>query len=163
MNKNIYISAFLLIFSFNLFGQVNDDSIRQVVLNNNITDSTFVFGQWNKTEGTETHLKYLGTIETKEEKIKIMTSSWFWGLSKRATNRILVFDEKNKYIGNYYLGMTYDLPEKIENNQILFLHSNSDECDKETITQLSFENGIPEEFFLECKDGSGDIYSFDKE
>ena len=91
-----------------------------------------------------------------------MTSSWFWGLSKRATSRILVFTNENEYLGNYYVGMTYDLPEKIENNQIVFMHSETDDCDKKVITRLSFNDGIPKEFFLECKDGYGDIYSFDK-
>ena len=153
----------MLLGSLNLFGQVNDDSIRKVVLNNNITDSLYVFGKWEEIEGTETHLRYLGTIKSPAGEFKILTSSWFWGLSKKATNRVLVFDEKNNYIGNYYVGMTYDLPEKIENNQIVFLHSNSDDCNKETITRLSFENGIPDEFFLECKDGYGEIYSFEKE
>ncbi len=163
MKKNIFISGLFLILSLNLFAQVDDDSIRQVVLNNNIKDSLYIFGQWNETGGTETHLRYLGIIKTQNGNYKIMTSSWFWGLSKRATNRILVFDEKDKYIGNYYVGMTYDLPEKIENNQIVFFHSKSDKCDKEKITRLSFENGILEEFFLECKDGYGNFYSFDKE
>lgn len=152
----------LLLVTYNLFGQANDDSIRQVVLKNNIIDSLYVFGQWNETDGTETHLKYLGIIKSKEQNFKIMTSSWFWGLSKRATSRILIFDEKNEYIGNYYVGMTYDLPEKIENNQLIFFHSKTDECDKEKVTRLSFDNGIPNEFFLECKNGYGDIYSFDK-
>lgn len=163
MNIKKYILLKLTFISLNLFGQVNDDSIHQVVLNNNVIDSLYVFGKWNENEGTETHLRYLGTIRSLEGEFKIMTSSWFWGLSKRATNRILVFDLKNNYLGNYYVGMTHDLPEKIENNKIIFLHSKSDVCDKEKITQISFEDGIPDEFFLECKDEFGDIYSFDKE
>lgn len=161
--KHIFsLYLILLLVNYNLFGQANDDSIRQIVLKNNIIDSLYVFGQWNETDGTETHLKYLGLIKSKEQNFKIMTSSWFWGLSKRATSRILIFDEKNEYIGNYYVGMTYDLPEKIENNQLIFFHSKTDECDKEKVTRLSFDNGIPNEFFLECKNGYGDIYSFDK-
>lgn len=153
----------MLFAALNLFGQVNGDSIRQVVLKNNITDSLYVFGQWNEAGGSETHLNYLGIIKCNEESFKIMTSCWLWGLSKRATNRVLVFSEDNKYLGNYYLTLKSDLPEKIENNQIVFLHSQADECDKETISRLSFRNGIPSEFFLECKDGYGDIYMFDKE
>lgn len=161
--KHIFsLYLILLLVNYNLFGQANDDSIRQIVLKNNIIDSLYVFGQWSETDGTETHLKYLGLIKSKEQNFKIMTSSWFWGLSKRATSRILIFDEKNEYIGNYYVGMTYDLPEKIENNQLIFFHSKTDECDKEKVTRLSFDNGIPNEFFLECKNGYGDIYLFDK-
>lgn len=161
--KHIFsLYLILLLVNYNLFGQANDDSIRQIVLKNNIIDSLYVFGQWSETDGTETHLKYLGLIKSKEQNFKIMTSSWFWGLSKRATSRILIFDEKNEYIGNYYVGMTYDLPEKIENNQLIFFHSKTDECDKEKVTRLSFDNGVPNEFFLECKNGYGDIYLFDK-
>ena len=89
-----------------------------------------------------------------------MTSSWFWGQSKRATSKILVFDLTNRYIGCYNVGMTYDLPEKIENSQIVFLHSKTNDCDNKNVTRLSFENGIPHEFFVECKDGYGDVYSF---
>jgi hypothetical protein len=163
MNNKISISLILLYASLNLFGQVNDDSIRQVVLKNNVTDSLYVFGKWSETDGTETHLIYLGTITSPQGIFKIMTSSWFWGQSKRATSRILIFNEKNEFLGNYYVGMTYDLPEKIENNQVVFLHSNTDECDKHKVTRLSFESGIPDVFFLECKDGYGDMYKFAKE
>ena len=162
MNTKIYILQNLFFISLNIFGQVNDETIRQEVLNKNITDSLYVFGEWNETEGTESHLKYLGVIKTKKGNFKIMTSSWYWGLSKRATSRILVFTNENIYLGNYYVGMTYDLPEKIENNQIVFMHSESDDCDKKVITRLTFDDSIPEQFFLECKDGYGDIYSFDK-
>ena len=163
MITRILISLTVLNASLNLFGQVNDDSIRQVVLKNNVTDSLYVFGKWSETDGTETHLIYLGTITSPQGIFKIMTSSWFWGQSKRATSRILIFNEKNELLGNYYVSMTYDLPEKIENNQVVFLQSNTDECDKNKVTRLSFESGIPDVFFLECKDGYGDMYKFDKE
>lgn len=162
MNTKIYLLLTLIFISLSIFGQVNDDSIRQEVLNKDVTDSLYVFGEWNETEGTETHLRYLGVVKTDKGNFKIMTSSWYWGLSKRATSRILVFSNENKYLGNYYVGMTYDLPEKIMNNQIIFMHSESDDCDKKVTTRLTFENGIPEQFFLECKNGYGDIYSFDK-
>jgi len=161
IKKNTLLT--LLLITLNIFGQVDDTFIRQEVLGANIKDSLYVFGKWNETDGTETHLKYLGVIKTEKEDFKIMTSSWYWGLSKRATSRILVFTSDNKYLGNYYVGMTYDLPEKIENNQIVFLHSECNKCDKNVITRLAFEDRIPEEFFLECKDGYGDFYSFAKE
>jgi len=163
MKNKISISLIFLFVSLNLFGQINNDSIHQVVLKNNVTDSLYVFGKWNENNGTETQLKYLGVIKTDKGNYKIITSCRLWGLSKRATNKVLIFSEDNKYLGNYYLTMKYDLPEKIENNQLVFLHSESNNCNKKTITRLSFDNGIPEQFFLECKDGYGEIYSFDKE
>jgi len=163
MNNKSLISLLLLFVSLNVFGQLDEHSIRQEVLKNNIKDSLYVFGKWKETFGTETHLKYLGILKSEKGNFKIMTSCWLWGLSKRATNRILVFSMDNTYLGNYYLTMRYDLPEKIEHNQIVFLHSQSDDCDKNAITRLSFDKGIPEQFFLECKNGYGDIYSFEKE
>jgi hypothetical protein len=160
MNSKLLISFILFFVSLNLLGQENDDSIRKAVLKSNVTDSLYVFGEWNEAGGTETHLRYLGVIKSLNDEYKIMTSSWFWGQSKRATSKILVFDLTNRYIGCYNVGMTYDLPEKIENSQIVFLHSKTNDCDNKNVTRLSFENGIPHEFFVECKDGYGDVYSF---
>ncbi|WP_299684231.1 hypothetical protein [uncultured Dokdonia sp.] len=163
MNNKISIVLIPLSIHLNLFGQVADDSFQDVVLKNNIIDSLHVFGEWNKIDGTETHLKYLGIIRSENGNFKIITSCWLWGSSKRATNRILVFNEDTTYLGNYHLAMKYDLPEKIENNQLVFFHSESDDCDKNIITRLSFDKGIPKQFFLECKNGYGDVYSFYKE
>ena len=163
MNRVLTITIILISFSIKLSGQVNDSSIRKIVLENNITDSLYVFGKWNKNKGTETHLKYLGIIKSNHTNYKIMISSWFWGMSKRATSRILVYNQANKYVGNYYMSMTYDLPKKIENNQIVFLNTKNSSCDKKVITRLSFKKGIPEKFFLQCKNDFGNIYSFNQE
>lgn len=143
--------------------QVNDDSIRQIVLRYNIIDTTYVFGEWNEKGGTETHLRFLGTINSDSGKYKIMTSSWYFALSKRASSKILIYNDKNEYIGFYYVGMTYELPDAIDNNELIFRHSDNDDCDNNLTTRLSFKHGIPEEFFLECKNGFGDIYPFSKD
>lgn len=163
--KKIKISLFLILLWNGLysFAQTEDDFNRQMVLKNNITDSLYVFGKWSQNGETETQLKYLGLIKTDKGNFKIMTSFFLWGLSKRVTSRILIFNEQNEYLGNYYVGGRQDFPEKIEMNQLLFLHAESDECDKKIVTRLSFEKGIPEQFFIECKEGYGDIYAFEKE
>lgn len=152
-----------LILSINLsFGQVNEDSLHQIVLKENIQDSIFIFGKWdNKNEG-ETHLKYLGTIKGPKQTYKIMTSCWIWGHSKRATSRILVFNSKNEYLGNYKLTLSSELPTKIINNQIEFLIYKSPDGHKKSISRLGFDRGIPDQFFLSQKDGSGNFYHFDK-
>ena len=160
MNK---ISTLFLFLSLNLFGQVNNDSIRQIVLNNSVTDSLYIFGKWNNTGGTEIQLRYLGEIKGVNGNFKIMTSCWLWGLSKRATNRILIFSEDKRYLGNYYITTKSDLPEKIENNQLVFSYSEGSDCDKKVMTKLSFGNGIPKQLLVECKNGYGNIYSFEKE
>lgn len=140
--------------------QMDENAIRQEVLKKNITDSLFVFGKWTEDGEDETRLKYLGKIYRKDGSvIKVMTSCWIWGYSKRATSRILIFDNKNHFLGDYYLSMTYDLPEYIENGKLVFTHSETDDCD--AFVKIDFANELPEQFFLECKDGMGDIYNFE--
>ncbi|MFT6244877.1 MAG: hypothetical protein ACJA0U_002080 [Salibacteraceae bacterium] len=164
MEVDRFIVILVLLFNsvYNSFSQTEDDSIRLVVLNNDKIGEEYKFGEWKETGDTETQLIYMGEIKALKSTYKIMTSCWIWGLSQRVTSRILVFNEFDELIGNYYVYLT-DLPEKIENNKLVFLHSKSKECDKTMITRLSFDNGIPNEFFLECKDGSGELYTFDKE
>jgi len=155
--------ALTLIFAVYSNAQVNDQARRQKVLQKAIVDSLFVFGKWTEKGGTETHLKYLGQVTTKHgQTFKILNSSWFWGLSHRATSRILVFNDKNKYVGNYPLTLTTDLPTKMENGKLIF--KNTDEsCDKNLVTIVDFKNGLPRQFFRKCKGKYGDIYSFDTE
>lgn len=98
--KITYIIFFVSTF---IFGQADDSKIRTIVLKKNIIGKEFTFGKWNKVGDTETNLTYLGSIKTKHGKIyKIMNYVWIWGLSGRATNRILIFNDRNQYLGNYY-------------------------------------------------------------
>lgn len=133
--------------------------MQQEVLHKNSTDSTFTFGKWKESGDTETRLRYLGTLNTKEDKVKVITSIWLWGLSCRATSRIILYDSSNNYLGNYYVGMAYDLPSDIENSLLVFTYSDTEECD--AVSKIDFAEGIPKQFFLECKNGMGDIFEFD--
>lgn len=145
-------------------GQVNDNSIRQQVLKENIVDSLFVFGRWTINGGTEIHLKYLGQVMTSDGRIlKIMNSCCFCGLSRRASSQILIFNEKNQYVGNYYLWMTYDLPDKLENGVLIFRNKDKEDCDKSIVTKVDLTKGLPEHIFLRCEGENGDLYSFSAE
>lgn len=150
-----------LLFAFSVKGQVNDKELRQQVLEKDLIDSLFVFGKWTESGQIETHLKYLGTVSTTDGRVyKIMNSCSFWGLSRHATSRILIFNDKNQYLGNYKLGMTYDLPDKLENGELVFTNWENENCDKELITKVDFAKGLPKEFFIKCKGKFGDIYNF---
>jgi hypothetical protein len=141
-------------------GQVDDQNIRREVLEKGIIDSLFVFGKWTEEGQNETHLKYLGKVITKNGKtFKIVNSIRFWGLSHRATSRILIFNDRDQYVGNYYITMTYDLPTKLENGKLIFKNT-SEHCDKELTTVVNLENGLPNQFFRKCKDEYGDIFTF---
>lgn len=162
MKKYFILFILLSLVNFSSFCQVNDKALWQVVLGKNCIDSSFVFGEWNEENGTEeTHLKYLGVLETEKSNYKIITSTWLWGISKRATNRILVFSDDNRYLGNYYIGMLCDLPDKLINDKLIFYRSKCNGCDDSLIVEISFKDGVFDDFFLECSNGMGDIYSFD--
>jgi hypothetical protein len=161
MTKRTVFFLMTLIWTLPVTGQTNDNEIRRQVLEKNVVDSLFVFGKWTKDGDTETHLKYLGQVKTIDGKTyKIMNSVWFWGLSHRATNRILIFDEKNQYVGNYSLKMTYDLPDKLENGKLVFSNKKKENCDKEIITAIDFSKGIPKEIFMKCEGETGELYVF---
>jgi hypothetical protein len=146
------------------FGQVNPNNDRQTVLRHDTIGNTYVFDRSKKDNYNKTEITYLGELKTKDGRIfKVLISRWYWGISPRATSRIVLFNNRNQYLGNYYVGMTYDLPGKIENNALVFDNKERDGCDPTIVTRISFANGLPEKFFLECKNKMGDIYSFGDE
>jgi hypothetical protein len=160
MLKTILLILISILVTVRSSGQVNDQKTRQLVLEKGIVDSLFIFGKWTKDGETETHLKYLGSVTTKSgQTYKIINSSWFWGHSHRATSRILVFNNRNLYLGNYYLSMVDDLPTTLENGNLIFNNTNEDR-DKTSVTAVNLKNGLPKQFFRRGKDKFGDIYSF---
>ncbi|WP_123907058.1 hypothetical protein [Flavobacterium johnsoniae] len=143
--------------------QINDENIRLEVLHKNVIGKEFVFGKWNDKGGTETHLMYLGSVKTEKGKTyKIMNSVWVWGLSCRATSRILIFNGKNQYLGNYGLTTDAQLPTEL-NNGILIFRNLDPECDKKLVSKINFKKGLPQEFFRECNNKFGDSFIFDGE
>lgn len=144
-------------------GQVNDGLFRQRVLQKAIIDSNFIFGKWTENGGTETLLKYLGEVTTKHgQTFKILNSMWFWGLSHRATSRILIFTGDNQYVGNYYLRVTSDLPTKMKNGNLIFKNTDED-CDKKLTTIVNLKNGLPKQFFRKCNEKYGDTFTFESD
>lgn len=147
------LSLYLLFFSLYSFSQLNESQKWQYVLKLNKVDSTCTFGKWTQENEGETRLTYLGSVTTiKGKTFKIMTSVWIWGYSHRATSRILIFNEKNQYVGNYYMTMISDLPNKLENGYLIFTNKDNNDCDKKPITKINFNYGLPKEFYLKCND-----------
>lgn len=113
-------------------------------------------------DSSVTYLKYIGTVRTRKgNKYKVLTSLWIWGISHKSTSRILIYSNRNKYIGNYYLSTINDRPRSISKNMIVFGNTGRD-CDNKLFTYLSFSDGIPSQFFRKCKGKYGDIYSFER-
>ena len=163
LRTTLFLLFTLMFFVFSAVEQVKDRNIRQQVLEKGIIDCVFVFGKWTERSQTETQLKYLGKVTTKTgQTFKIMNSIWLWGLSERATSRILIFNLKNQYVGNYYLSGTDQLPTSLRNGKLIFTNL-SDDCDKKVITTINLNNGLPKQFFRKCKDKFGDIFSFESD
>lgn len=147
------------LFTITANGQTNDEDIRTQVLEKGIIDSLFIFGKRTKSGQTETHITYLGQVNTKEGRIfKIMNYCWIWGLSQRGTSRILVFNEKNQYLGNYLMNADYELPEKLLDGKLVFSNKKCDGTEIKTKEKISFTKGIPVQFFIEC---FGSLYKFE--
>ena len=150
----------VLIFSANsLFAQVQDSN-RIKVLRLNKVGKEFTY---HNQDSTITYLKFLGTLKSDHGiKFKIMTSVWVWGISHRSTNRILIFSNANRYVGNYFVTTSDDLPTYIQRNKLIFKNIGTN-CDHSVKTYIDFSNGIPRQFFRKCKGAYGDIYSFEKD
>ena len=75
-----------------------------------------------------------------------MNSIWTSGISCRATSRILIFNDQNQYIGNYYLLDSCDLPTELKNGCLIF-DNVSEGCDRKIKTTINFKKGIPKSIF----------------
>jgi hypothetical protein len=143
------------------FSQVNHQKSYRLVLEGDAIGKEYSFSQKKGSNYDSLVLIYLGDVKTdKGCVLKILTSRWYWGLSPRATTHIIIFNQKNQYLGDYYLSMAYDIPDKIEDNSLVFANNKKSDCRPDLITKVSFNKGIPKRFFLRCKGKLGDLYSF---
>ncbi|MEJ0101623.1 MAG: hypothetical protein WDO19_03250 [Bacteroidota bacterium] len=80
------------------------------------------FGQKKDTKYDSLVLIYLGDVTTDNGRVfKIMTSRWYWGLSPRGKPvESLSSIKRNQYLGDYYLTMTHDIPDEIQDNSLIF-------------------------------------------
>lgn len=160
MRFPVFIPALLLVVNI-CYGQVNHKKAFRLVLEHDEIGKAISFDQTKEENYDSLVLVYIGDIKTKKGRhLKILTSRWYWGISKRGTSRIVVFNQKNQYLGDYYLTMTYEVPDKIEGTSLVFVNKKESDCAPNVVTKVSFLNGIPKSFFLKCKGQYGDIYSF---
>lgn len=163
------ILSSLLLVANNSFAQLNYNNAYQTVLKRSHIGKEYSFDRSKDVlfENRRIHkydslvLVYLGKITTSDGRtLKFLTSRWYWSTSPRATSRIIVFNSKNQYLGDYYLTMTYDVPDRIEGSTLVFVNENESNCTPKLVTRVSFRRGIPKHFFLKCEGKLGDIYNF---
>ncbi len=125
MRNAFLLIAFLFIAPL-VKAQLPQESLWKEVVEKGIKDSLFVFGKWDdQKREDELRLKYLGQFKTKDGRVlKLLTSTWLWG-SGRATNRILFYNEKNQYVGQYTVDLTWELPVRMRGSIIYFSNESS--------------------------------------
>ncbi|RZK05281.1 MAG: hypothetical protein EOO46_15975 [Flavobacterium sp.] len=96
----------------------------------------------------KTRVQYLGNAHTKNGKsYKILTSFFVFSASAtcHGTSRIKIFDMKNRYIGEYNVGMPEALPDALNDFKLLYFR-NSDDCNLRTTRSIDLHKGLPKIF-----------------
>lgn len=152
------LTIFCLLIAFFSSSQ-NADNLATKIVKQGIIDSTFIFGKWTSTKvgdqyeiTQETRYTYLGQVKTSSGRIfKLINMEWHWGLSHRATSRLLVYDQLNRYVGNYYMHTKRDLPIKLEKNFLFFRNSRNPE---KPLSKVDFSKGLPHIIYSKYGDHS---------
>jgi hypothetical protein len=111
----------------------------------------------------KSRIKYLGIVKTSQgKKYKILTSFHVFRTSNNTchgASTIEIYTLKNKFIGQYTVGMPDDLPDELKNNRLIYL-TNSEDCNLRKDRSIDLRHGLPKSFFIKCSKNGGDIYSF---
>jgi len=164
----IFLGLFFTLIPNSFSQKVNDEQsyvelklIRLRLIKESIVGRKFFYDFTKDSSCNKTCITYLGQIKTdKNKSYKILTCFYVHGQSCRGTSCILIYNLKNKYVGNYYVSMPEDLPDTIINNRLVYTKFNVD-CKFRKGTEISFENELPKTIFIPCdKIDMGDLYSF---
>ena len=153
-----FVILFLIWFGGFCYSQ---SPLLKIVLEKNQVNKVFTFDSSNKKDGLyKIYITYLGKTHTSHKELKIITASTEWGPNHHTSGVIYLYDKSNSYFGEYSLGSAADLPQKFENNELIFNNRRKKDCDSSLTTTIDFSKEIPKEMFIKCKDKYGDIYSF---
>jgi hypothetical protein len=123
----------------------------------------YIFDLTNKKGCNKTRIKYLGVARTdKGKQYKVLTSFFVFSTSGdmcHGNSKIKIYDIKNRFVGEYYVGMPEGLPDTLQNNTLRYL-SNSEDCHLRKTRSIDLRSGLPKTFFIPCSKNGGDLYSF---
>ena len=103
---------------------------------------------------------YLGELSSNKQRIKIVYSTSYYGNTRQANSALLLFDQDNNLTGFYSMGGVYRENPYLQKNIVIFPPEALAGCKHEN--SLNFTEGVPKEFFIECKNGIGDFYKLQK-
>ncbi|MDD5148913.1 MAG: hypothetical protein PHC28_00335 [Flavobacterium sp.] len=170
MNRKIIllIMCLLILSSFTIIDKASSEYIKlqkleQLALKENIIGKAYLYDLTGKKGCNKTRIKYLGVVRTNQRKLyKVLTSFFVFSTSNdmcHGTSKIKIYDMKNRYVGEYYVGMPESLPDTLQENKLLYLE-NSEDCNLRKTRFINLANGLPKTFFIPCTKDGGDEYSF---
>lgn len=172
----ITVLLILLITTDNLFAQSSATSrkdtlittdLEKEVLQKQVKNKVFRFEDFSTESILRYEVTYLGSLTTDSDKqlhfLFLVTYSGLYEDAIRCNSSIVVYNNNTK-IGDYYIGGLYTIKPKIKDD-ILIITPNGEDCD--TVSTISFREGIPQEIFLKCTENgnqiNGDTYTFSAE
>lgn len=166
LNTTIVSISFLLLSSFT--SSNNDDEeynkllrLERKALQNSI-GNIYVYNLTGRKDCNKTRIKYLGVVHTnKGNSYKILTSFFVFSTAStcRGTSRIKIFDMRNRFIGEYNVGMPDALPNLLRGNKLVFSKT-FDDCNPRRRLSINFSNGLPKTLVMPCSKIEGGIAGF---
>lgn len=156
--EKLIIAAIVLFLCLGANGQ--KDIITDVLRKNQVGKEFYFDSSTKEDELDGIYIRYLGIVKTNAGgKYKVLAWNRVWGPNKHTIGIVFIYGLKNEFVGKYHLGSGFDLPNKIENDSLIFSNKYKTNCDTNLVTKISFGKGLPKEFFLKCKGEYGDIYA----
>ena len=154
--------------SFEIITETNTEyekfqRLKQDVLRASKVGHEYVYDLTGIDECNKSRLKYLGTVRTSRgNQYKLLTSFHVFRTSNKnchGASAIEIYSLKNKFIGEYHVGMRVDLPDELLNKRLIYL-TNSEDCNLRKDQSIDLSHGLPKSFFIRCSKNGGDIYYF---
>lgn len=110
----------------------------------------------------KTRVHYLGIVHTTNGRsYKILTSFVVFSAASNChgSSHIKVFDIRNRYIGEYRVGMPEDLPDTMKDNKLFYFKSTED-CMLKTTRSIDLHKGLPKKIFINCSKNESNEHTF---
>ncbi|RZK00392.1 MAG: hypothetical protein EOO46_21125 [Flavobacterium sp.] len=136
------------------------DKLREIhkkALTANIIGKSYTEDLTNNKDCNKTEVTYLGVLNAKNKRYKVLTSFFVFGSSCRGSSSIRFYDMKDRYVGEYNVGMPYYLPHQLKQNRLFF--PTNEDCNLRKNFSVNLKNGLPKNLYVSCSDG-GDVFTF---
>ncbi|MDJ1491543.1 hypothetical protein QNI19_01295 [Cytophagaceae bacterium DM2B3-1] len=149
----------------------NDDSLSEYIKLQKLEQQAlkkgivreYIYDLTHKKDCNKTKINYLGVVHMDNgRQYKILTSFFVFSTGSdmcHGTSNIKIYDMKNRFVGEYYVGTPENLPDTLQDNKLCYLE-NSEECNLRKTGSIDLRKGLPKTFYIPCSKNGGDVYSF---